>query len=90
MTNKVPMDTQYLLYKAQEHLTDYYQLLHEDFSKLKDVAKVRDENGFYNYVSEDFEKVMKDLEEVKSMVHRAMESKELNGLIREYLESNED
>ncbi|MCL1700807.1 hypothetical protein [Lysinibacillus sp. Bpr_S20] len=89
MTNKVPMDTQYLLYKAQEHLTDYYQQVYEDFGKLKDVAKVRDENGFYNYVNEDFEKVMKDLEEVKSMVHRVMESKELNNLIREYLESDD-
>lgn len=90
MANKIPMDTQYLLYKAQEHLTNYYQQLYEDFGKLKDVAKVRDENGFYNYVTEDFEKIMKDLEEVKSIVHRVMESKELNNIISEFLDSDED
>lgn len=90
MTNKVPMDTQYLLYKAQEHLTNFYQQLYEDFGKLKDVAKVRDEHGYYNYVNEDFEKVMKDLEEVENKVHSVMVSKELNNLISEYLESDED
>lgn len=89
MTNKVPMDTQYLLYKALEHTTDYYQKLYEDFGKLKEVAKVRDENGLYNYVNEDFEKVMNELEEIKSMAQRIMYSDELNNLIEEFLESED-
>lgn len=89
MTNKIPLDTQYLLYKTQEHLIDYYEQLYEDFGKLKEVSKVRDDNGFYHYINEDFEKVIKDLEEFKSMVYRLTESKELNNLIQEYLYSDE-
>ena len=90
MPKKIPLDTQYLLYQAQEHLIDYYQLLFEDYAKLKEVARERDENGFYSYVTEGFGEVMKQFEELEVMLRKVMNSKELNEISNEYLENVDD